>query len=133
MSDLVYPELSYQVIGICYEIYNELGGGYQEKYYQKALSQLFNEKKINFTEQLKCDLNFRGKNLGRYFIDFVISDKIVLEIKVTPIFYRRDVKQVLAYLEKADIKLGILVSFNNKGVMFKRILRGRTDHKSIRE
>lgn len=124
MNNIVYPELSYKIIGTCFDVYNELGGGYQEKYYQKALSEKLKENKLNFSEQLKCDLIFGKKILGRYFIDFVIDDKVVLEIKVTPVFYQRDIKQVLGYLKNKDLKLGILVSFNRKGVMFKRILKG---------
>jgi len=124
MPELIYPELSYRIIGICYDVYNELGGGYQEKYYQRALKERLKRESLDFKEQLKFDLKFQTKIIGRYFIDFVIDNKIVLEIKIAPIFYQRDIRQVLAYLKESGLKLGVLVSFNRKGVMFKRILKG---------
>jgi len=124
MAKIVYKQLSYKIIGICYEIYNDLGGGYQEKYYYKAISHLLKENRINFKHQVRADLNFKDYNLGRYFIDFLIENKIVLEIKATSNFTSKDIKQILAYLQKTKMELGILVGFTKQGVIFKRILRG---------
>lgn len=69
-------------------------------------------------------MEFNGIKLGRYFLDFLIENKIILEIKVSPKFYKRDIKQVLGYLNKTRLELGILVSFNRFEVQFKRILKG---------
>lgn len=80
MAKLVHPKLSYEVVGVLYEVYNELGGGYQEKYYQRAISGLLKEKNIIFKEQVPVELMFKEKSIGRYFIDFVIEEKIILEI-----------------------------------------------------
>lgn len=125
MGELVYPELSYKIIGIVYKIYNELGGGYQEKYYQEALKREFKKNGLGFIEQLKVELQYDGDKIGRYFLDFVIEHKIVIELKVTPKFSQRDIMQVLGYLKQGGLNLGILISMNRNGVIFKRILRGR--------
>lgn len=125
MSDLVYKELSYQIVGILFKVYNELGGGYQEKYYQRALSLELKKLGIDFKEQVMVNLNYDSRSIGRYFLDFVIEDKIVLEIKVAPRFYSRDVKQILAYLGTTGLLLGILVSFGRSELKFKRILKGK--------
>ena len=124
MTRILYKQLSYKIIGICFEAYNELGGGYQEKYYQKALRHLLKSNNIQFKEQVKSEINFKNHNLGRYFVDFLIENKIVLEIKATGHFTGRDIKQVLGYLQKTGLDLGILVGFTKQGVIFKRILRG---------
>jgi len=124
MTRIIHKQLSYKIIGICYEVYNDLGGGYQEKYYYKAINHLFKEHHIKFKEQVRAGINFKGYNLGRYFLDYLVEDKIILEIKATSHFTSRDIKQVLAYLQKTELDLGILVGFTKQGVIFKRILRG---------
>ncbi len=123
-TGLIHPDLSFQIIGILFKIYNELGGGYQEKYYYKPIEVEFRKAHIDFVRQSVVDLRYKDLSLGRYLIDYVVDRKIVLEIKVTPYFSKRDIKQVLAYLERSRIELGILASFTKQGVKTKRILRG---------
>jgi GxxExxY protein len=121
-TQLLYPELSYQIVGICFDVYNELGGGYQEKYYQRAIAKTLKKDKIKFIEQICIPLEFDQERIGQYFLDFVIEDKVILEIKATPQFYIRDIRQVLAYLKSANLRLGILVGFTRNGVIFKRVV-----------
>ncbi|MCX5751923.1 MAG: GxxExxY protein [Candidatus Saganbacteria bacterium] len=125
MVDLIYPELSYQIIGVLYKVYNELGGGYQEKVYQAAIKREFLKNDIDFIEQVKVDLRYDQNSIGRYYLDFIVEHKIVLELKVTPRFAPRDIMQVLAYLKQSGLELGILASLNRNTVLFKRILKGR--------
>jgi len=125
MADLIYPELSYSIIGILYKVYNQLGGGYQEKYYQQAIKRELFINQIPFLEQVRHDLNFNGQMIGRYYLDFIIDHKIVLELKVAPSFSRKDIMQVLNYLKQSDLELGILVSLNRNKIFYKRILRGK--------
>ncbi len=121
-NDIIYPELSYKLIGILFEIYNELGYGYQEKYYQKAIIKTFEEIGVKFKEQLPCKIKFKERNIGTYFLDFLIEDKIVLEIKRGEYFPKSNLNQVYGYLKATGLKLGIIVNFTSKGLRFKRIL-----------
>jgi len=125
MSELIHKELSYEVVGALFEVYNFLGSGYQEKYYQKALSSEFKKRGIEIKEQLPIKLYFREQYLGIYYVDFLIDDKIVLEIKNSSKFYNRDIKQVLGYLNAKNLDLGILACFSKNGLIYKRILRGK--------
>ena len=120
--DLVYPELSYKVVGILFSVFNEVGYGYQEKYYQRAIAQALQESGIKFKEQVSAPLEFRGKIIGRYFVDFLIDDKIVLEIKRGDRFLKTNIDQVYAYLKRFNLKLGILINFTKSGLKFKRIV-----------
>lgn len=124
MAKLFYPKLSYEVVGALYEVYNAIGSGYQEKYYQKALAKELKEKRIDFKEQLPVRLYYKGEKLGIYYFDFLIEDKIILEIKNSSKFYPRDIKQVLGYLRAKNIDLGILACFSKNGLIYKRILKG---------
>ena len=125
MANLIHPELSYKIVGILYKVYNQLGGGYQEKFYQKAIKRELFMEKIPFLEQVRTDFNYNGQQIGRYYLDFVIDHKIVLEIKITPTFAQKDIMQVLNYLKQTNLQLGILASLNRNSIFYKRFLRGR--------
>jgi GxxExxY protein len=125
MAEIIYPELSYKIVGILYKVYNELGGGYQERIYQSAVRRELIKNGLGFIEQVKVDLFYDGSKLHRYYLDFVVEHKIVLELKVTPRFTPRDIMQVLSYLKQSGLRLGILASLSRNGIFFKRILKGR--------
>jgi len=124
MIELIHGELSYKIIGVLYKIYNTIGPGFQEKYYQRAIAKVFEKEKIPFLEQVKVNLDINGTYIGRYFIDFVIDHRIVLEIKSKNSFSLKDIKQVLGYLKKSGIEVGLLVAFSSETLKIKRILKG---------
>ncbi|MFA4890642.1 MAG: GxxExxY protein [Candidatus Paceibacterota bacterium] len=121
-KDILFPELSYKIIGILYEVYNELGYGFQEKYYEKATAKAFGQEGLNYREQMHVPLEFKGEKIGDYFLDFLVDDKIVLELKKGDNFSKKNIDQVYAYLKAKDLKLGIIAQFTSKGLKFKRIV-----------
>jgi len=121
-KDILYPELSYKIIGCAFDVYNELGSGHHEKYYQKALAEAFSRSSLEFKEQVNFLLKYQGKNIGRNFLDFLIEGKVVVEIKKGERFSKRNIDQVMEYLNISNLKLGILISFANYGVTFRRIV-----------
>ena len=120
--DLLYPELSYKLIGILFEVFNEIGYGYQEKHYQKAIANTLKNVDVAFKEQLPCQIVCRKEVVGRYFLDFLVEDKIVIEIKRGRYFSKDNINQVYGYLKATGLKLGIIVNFTPNGVRFKRIV-----------
>ena len=80
-TKLIYPEISYKIMGILFDVYNELGFGYQEKYYYKAIQKGLTEHKFKIKEQVPIPIKYRNEKIGIYYIDFLIDDCIVLEIK----------------------------------------------------
>lgn len=127
MIELIEKDLSYKIVGILFSVYNSLGSGYQEKYYQRAIAEELKIKGVKFKEQVYIPLYYKNKSIGKYFIDFIVEDKIVVEIKTNNKFYPRDIKQVLAYLKTSDIKLGILANFSRQKLYLKRILKGKNN------
>src|SRR4051812_22954350 len=69
-NDIVYPELSYDLIGCSYDVFNELGFGHHEKYYQRAFAEALKLKSLTFTEQVYYPLKFKDKIIGKMFFDF---------------------------------------------------------------
>jgi len=119
---LVYPELSYQIMGILYKIHNELGAHLQEKYYQRAIEEELTMQKIPFEREKMIPLTYINKTIGRYFVDFIIDSKIALEIKSIDFFTKKEWKQVTAYLKTANLRLGILANFSQEKIIYKRVL-----------
>jgi GxxExxY protein len=121
-KDLIYPELSYQIIGILFEVYNRLGPGYHEKYYQRAIAAVLRECRIPFQEQVYVSLIFKGEKIGSYYLDFLITDKMILEIKKGERFSKRNIDQILTYLKAKKLKLGIIANFGQRELKFRRII-----------
>ena len=113
---VIYKELSYEIVGILFEVYNELGYGYQEKFYEKAIAKCFDEKGIYYKKQSSYRIRFHGEIIGRYYIDFVIENKIVLELKRGNYFSKKNIEQIKGYLMATNLKLTLLAHFTSNGV-----------------
>lgn len=86
---MLYPQLSYEIIGCAYEVFKEIGYGHPERTYQQAMAILFREKKLNFREQVYCNVKFRNIILKKRFLDFEIEGKIIVELKKRFSFFQR--------------------------------------------
>jgi len=116
VDKVIYKELSYKIVGILYGVYNELGYGYQEKIYEKAIAECFMEYGIIFRRQAPYLIIFRGNIIGRNYIDFIVDNKIILEIKRGDYFSRKNIEQIKKYLAVTGMKLAILAHFTSNGV-----------------
>ncbi|MFC1570914.1 GxxExxY protein [Candidatus Margulisiibacteriota bacterium] len=126
MMEFIHGDLSYKIIGLLYKVYNEMGAGFQEKYYQRAVGNALKKERIPFLEQVRMDMYFAGEKVGKYFLDFVIDQKIVLEIKAKLFFSQNDIRQLLGYLKKSGLEVGLLAAFSSDGLKIKRLLKGRS-------
>jgi len=120
--NLIYPELSYKIVGVLFDVYNDLGYGYQEKYYEKGIAKYFDDRKIKYRRQMPYQIRVNNKNIGRYYLDFLVENKIILEIKKTGYYSKKNVEQVNAYLKITELKLAILANFTPDGIKFMRLV-----------
>ena len=111
MTEIIYPDLSYRIVGLLFEAQNGLGAGLREQDYQKAVSQVLKKTKVPFEEQKYIVLKIKNLNIKRLYVDFVIDNKIALEIKAQERFLKTNIEQILTYLKAGNLKLGIT---NNK-------------------
>jgi len=119
---LVYPELSYVLMGILFEVHNKLGTKYQEKHYQKAVEIKLKDLNIPYKKEVKTELSFEGEKLGEFYLDFIIDEKIVLETKKVWQITADDIRQLLRYLRATNLKLGIIANFRHKILEYRRVL-----------
>lgn len=121
---IVEKGLSYKIVGILFEVHTKLGGNYQEKYYQRAVEKVLIRDKIRYQKEISVDLDFEGEKIGKYFLDFLIEGRVVLELKAVPVLTQEMFRQVKSYLRTTSLELGILANFRGKGLIYKRILNG---------
>lgn len=121
-KDLLFPELSYQIVGCAYEVFNKVGGGHKEKVYQKAMKIEFENRSLNFKEQLYYPIKYKNHTVEKSFFDFSIDEKIIVELKSLGHFTKANYDQVLDYLNKSNLKLAILITFGQNEVRYKRVV-----------
>ena len=120
--NIVYPNLSYRIVGILFEISNELGGRFKELHYQRATVAAFKKYNIKYISQCPYLIKFNNEIIGRYYMDFVVEDKLVLEIKRGDYFSLQNINQLFKHLQATNLKLGLLANFTTQGLRYKRIV-----------
>lgn len=106
-------ELSHQVIGLCIEVHRELGPGLLESAYEEALAHELMQAGLPFARQCEVPLRYKGIELNcDYRLDFVIEDRLLLELKAVSELLPIHQAQVLTYLKLEQIQLGLLINFN---------------------
>lgn len=123
MVQLIYPELSYKLNGLFFEVQNKLGTKFQEKHYSKAICSLLKELKIPFKTEFSFKVEFNGESLGLFKADLIIDDKILVEIKVTDRLTVDHKKQLIRYLDALDLPLGLLVNFRARPLQVMRVIK----------
>lgn len=125
-------ELTYKIIGVCMETHREMGPGSPEEYYQKALEYELTNHKISFEPQKPIQMIYKEIPVGLNYLDFVIEESTVLEIKSVRKLDRVHLWQVLKYLAITKIPLALLVNFGPAKLEYKRILPSKKIQESIR-
>lgn len=123
MTDIIYKEESYHIIGKCMEVHNNLGAGFLEIVYKDALEYEFKKANILYEREKKYTVNYKGIILPhKFYADFVIMDKIILEIKAVQGIADEFVAQSINYLKVSDNRLALLVNFGELKLNYKRIV-----------
>ena len=93
-----------------------------EKYYQKGIASEFRKSNLEFQEQVKVNLVIDGKVIASGVVDFIIENKIILEIKQGNTFLKTNIDQLNSYLKMSKLQLGILANFTSRGLLYKRVV-----------
>ena len=123
MKDLIYSHEAYEIIGKCMEVHSELGHGFLEIVYKDALEKVFFEDGIFFEREKKYIVEFRNEVLKHFFYaDFVVHDKIILEVKCVSYVTDEHIAQCINYLKVSDNRLALLVNFGRGKLEYPRIV-----------
>lgn len=123
-TKLLYPELSYKVIGCIYETRNMYGSGQKEIVYQNAFAEFLEKKHIPYKREVTITIRSQltGKPLGTYRLDFVVEGRIVIEAKAVKFLPAKMENQLYSYLISTEYEIGYLVNFGSTELFLKRII-----------
>ncbi len=123
MSDIIHKEESYQIIGKCFEVHNNLGPGFLEIVYKDALEYEFKRAGIPYQREKEYEVNYKGIILPhKFYADFVVFGKIILEIKAVSGIVDEFVAQAINYLKVSNNKLALIVNFGELKLNSQRIV-----------
>ena len=123
MADIIYKAESFSVIGLSMEVHNNLGKGFLEIVYKDALEYEFRKNSIPFEREKEYIINYKDMILPhKFYADFVVLDKIILEIKGMSGIADEHIAQAINYLKVSGCKLGLIVNFGQLSLQYKRVV-----------
>jgi GxxExxY protein len=126
MEEYLFKDESYTIVGILYEVHKNLGKGFSEIVYKDAVEYEFNQLNIPFEREKEFAVRYKNTTLKhKFYADFVVFDKIILEIKTVDCFNNSHYNQCLNYLKISKNELAILANFNLISLEYKRIVSSK--------
>ena len=116
MTKLIYKDLTYKIIGAAMEVHSVLGPGYLEAAYQNAMAREFKLRKIDYEEQVNLRVDYKGNVIGEYRADYLVDEKVVVEIKAIKRISEIQEAQLINYLKGTGYKVGLLINFGAKSL-----------------
>jgi GxxExxY protein len=123
MTRILYKELSYAVVGAAMEVHRTLGPGFLEAVYQAALAHELSLRNICFEQFRTLPVTYKGVSVGNFEADFVVEDKIILELKATSALHPKHEAQAINYLTATGLRLAILLNFGADSLQHKRLVK----------
>jgi len=121
--EILFKEESYKIIGSCMKVHSALDPGFSESVSQEALSIQFTKDGIPFEREKLLEVYFGDDKLKKHFkADYVCFESIILELKASSFIHYDNIKQTRNYLNSTRFKLGLLVNFGEKSLVYKRVL-----------
>ena len=120
-AKLVEPKLSFEIVGLLYQVHNQLGNHHREKQYGDTLEVLLKEKGVSYERERPITTGERKSN----FVDFCIANKVLIDLKAKSFITKDDYRLMQRYLISENKELGFIVNFRQKVLRPKRILNYR--------
>ena len=119
----MYEGLTRSVIGCGFEVINELGAGFLESVYERAMLVALSDAGLNAKSQAAIDVGFRGRKVGDFFADLLVEDAVIVELKCTATILPIHEAQVINYLQATDVEVGLILNFGNPRLQYRRYTR----------
>ena len=118
---LPYQDITHEIIGCCFEVINELGEGFVESVYEKALLIALKEKDLHAEAQVPLNVFFRNHNVGHFISDIIVEGVVLLELKAVKKLLPEHQAQVINYLRATGLEVGLLINFGSAKLEYKRL------------
>lgn len=117
---MVNEEITAKILAACFEVTNELGAGFLESVYQNALMLVLQEKGLTAQREYPLAVTFRTQNIGQFYADILVENKIILELKAVSALTEIHKAQLINYLKATGLETGLLINFGNPKLEYRR-------------
>jgi GxxExxY protein len=124
-TELKHALITQGVIGCAFEVINELGAGFLESVYERALLLALRQKGLSAVAQHPVKVMFRGECVGDFCTDIFVEGKVIVELKAVKAIAPEHQAQIINYLNATGIEVGLLINFGNPRLEYKRFTRSR--------
>lgn len=124
-EDYKYSEITGVVIGAAMKVHSELGNGFPEIIYHRSLSIELKERGINYVREITIPLYYKGEEIGKRRLDFLVEERVLIELKAVSEINETHYNQVLNYLTAYNLEIGLLLNFGEKSLKFKRFINSK--------
>ena len=130
---MIYAELTGTILQACFEVSNELGIGYIESVYEKALQVALTQKGFSVERQVPLKVNFRGVTVGDFSADMIVEGKVLLELKAVENLSKQHFAQLLNYLKTTGIEVGMAINFGTSKIQYRRFDNRFSEGRSVND
>ena len=120
-EEFKYSEITSRIIGCAMTVHTELGNGFQEVIYQRALEIEMTITGLNFKREFEMPIFYRNQHIGTRRVDFLVEDVISVELKAITKLEDVHFAQAINYLEAYNLEIGLLINFGEQSLVFKRL------------
>lgn len=118
---MLHEDLTQKILAACFEVAGELGHGFLEGVYERALVIALQEKGLSAETQVPIKVLFRGQPVGDYYADLLVDEKVLVELKAVTSLLPEHQAQVINYLKATKLEIGLLVNFGAPRIQYKRL------------
>lgn len=118
---MVHEAITEKILEACFEVVNELGAGFLESVYEKALLIALKDKGLKAEVQVPLKVKFRGRSVGDFYADVFVEDVVILELKAVTKLLPEHQAQLINYLKATGLEVGLLINFGNPKLEYKRL------------
>ncbi|HPG41768.1 MAG TPA: GxxExxY protein [bacterium] len=120
---MLYEEITGSILDSAFMVANELGAGFLESVYEKAMVVALKEKHLNVEIQKPISVIFHNQNVGDFYADILVEDKVIIELKAVKAILPEHQAQVINYLKATGYEVGLLINFGTPKIEYKRLTR----------
>lgn len=117
---MLYEDITGKILEASFEVSNELGNGYLESVYEKALLIALRQKGLTADNQVPLQVKFRGEIVGEFFVDILVENKVLIELKTATALTKENYAQTINYLKATGIEVGLLINFGAPKIEYRR-------------
>jgi GxxExxY protein len=120
-----YSDITHKIIGSAMKVHSMLGNGFQEVIYQRAMAIEMTKQGLSFQRELEMQIYYDGQEIGTRRVDFLVEDKVMVELKALTGLEDVHLAQAINYLEAYHLEIGLLLNFGAKSLEYRRLINSK--------